>query len=156
MGRNTRGVRGMSLPDADEVVGMAAIRREGEAILVVSENGYGKRSPLEDYRFQGRGGQGVYTLKTTPKTGRLIALMSVVEGDELMIGTQVGLTIRMPVADIREIGRNTQGVRVINLRDGDAIADVARVVVEGVDDAEGLNGADGLGGDGAPPAAEAA
>ncbi|HLA64725.1 MAG TPA: DNA gyrase subunit A [Rhodothermales bacterium] len=130
MGRNTRGVRGMSLHGDDEVVGMAAIRREGESILAISANGYGKRSPLEDYRFQGRGGQGVYTLKTTEKTGRLIALMSVVENDELMIGTQVGLTIRMPVDTIREIGRNTQGVRIINLRDGDAIADVARVVAE--------------------------
>ena len=112
---------------------------------------------LDDYRFQGRGGQGVYTLKTTPKTGRLIALMSVVEGDELMIGTQVGLTIRMPVADIRQIGRNTQGVRVINLRDGDAIADVARVVVEDTEDPTGTHGApdDLVGGDGAPPAGAA-
>ncbi len=154
MGRNTRGVRGMSLDDEDEVVGMAALRREGESVLVVSEKGYGKRSPLEDYRFQTRGGMGVYTLKSTDKTGRLVALMSVVENDELMIGTVNGLTIRMPVDTIREQGRNTQGVRVINLRDGDSIADVARMAVE--DGAVDETAVAEPGGDGAVPPAEAA
>jgi DNA gyrase subunit A len=148
MGRDTRGVRGREIDDEDEVVGMAAIRRPGESILVVSENGYGKRSPLGrgepdehgntdgGYRRTGRGGKGVYTLNTTDKTGPLVALMAVTEHDELMIGTQVGLTIRMRVDDIREMGRATQGVRVINLRDGDAIADVARVSGEAAVEAE--------------------
>ncbi len=130
MGRDTRGVRGMALVGTDEVVGMAAIRRDGESVLVVSENGYGKRSPLDDYRFQTRGGLGVLTMRTTEKTGPLVALMAVTETDELMIGTQAGLTIRMPVGGIREMGRATQGVRVINLRDRDAIADVACVAAD--------------------------
>jgi len=130
MGRDTRGVRGMAIPEGHHVVGMAAIRREGESVLVVAANGYGKRSPLDDYRFQGRSGQGVLTLRTTEKTGRLVALMAVVEDDELMVGTTQGLAIRTPVTSIREMGRATQGVRVINLRDGDSIADVARVVAE--------------------------
>ncbi|MEP0547539.1 MAG: DNA gyrase subunit A [Rhodothermales bacterium] len=130
MGRNTRGVRGMWLDDADELVGMVAVKREGVSVLTVSERGYGKRSSLDDYRVQTRGGKGILTMKTTPKTGALVALKSVVDGDDLMIVTQSGITIRMRVADIREMGRNTQGVRVINLKAGDAIADVTRLILE--------------------------
>ncbi len=130
MGRNTRGVRGMWLDDADELVGMVAVKREGVSVLTVSEHGYGKRSSLDDYRIQTRGGKGILTMKTTPKTGALVALKSVVDGDDLMIVTQNGITIRMRVADIREMGRNTQGVRVINLKAGDAIADVTRLILE--------------------------
>jgi DNA gyrase subunit A len=133
MGRNTRGVRGMNLGNSDEVVGMVAMRREAASVLTVSERGYGKRSPLEDYRTQTRGGKGILTMKTTSKTGKLVAIKSVVDGDDLMIVTQNGITIRMRVADIREMGRNTQGVRVINLKDGDRIADVTRLVLENGD-----------------------
>jgi DNA gyrase subunit A len=133
MGRNTRGVRGMRLGGSDEIVGMIAVHREGTSVLTVSERGYGKRSRLEDYRIQTRGGKGILTMKTTSKTGKLVAIKSVVDGDDLMIVTQYGLTIRMRVADIREMGRNTQGVRVINLRETDAIADVTRLVVENGD-----------------------
>ena len=128
MGRNTRGVRGMELRDGEEVIGMVTIKGEGAQILTVSERGFGKRTGLDEYRFQSRGGLGVLTLKTTPKTGRLVALKAVADGDELMIVTENGLTIRMPVADIREVSRNTQGVRVINLKDNDGIADVACLV----------------------------
>ncbi len=130
MGRNTRGVRGMRLEDEDELVGMLAVKRDGASVLTVAENGYGKRSPLDDYRLQSRGGKGILTMKTTPKTGRLVALKSVIDEDDLMIVTQNGITIRMRVADIREMGRNTQGVRVINLKSGDAIADVARLILD--------------------------
>lgn len=130
MGRNTRGVRGMNIGEKDEVVGMVAVQREGASILTVSARGYGKRSPLDDYRVQTRGGKGILTMKTTAKTGPLVAIKSVIDADDLMIVTQNGITIRMPVADIREMGRNTQGVRVINLKDGDSIADVSRVVID--------------------------
>jgi len=132
MGRNTRGVRGMALGTGEEVVGMVAMRREEASVLTVSECGYGKRSPLEDYRTQARGGKGILTMKTTAKTGSLVAIKSVVDGDDLMIVTQNGITIRMRVADIREMGRNTQGVRVINLKGSDQIADVTRLVLDDV------------------------
>lgn len=130
MGRNTRGVRGMRIGRGDEVVGMIAVRREGASVLTVSANGFGKRSPLSDYRVQARGGKGILTMKTTSRTGPLVAIKSVVDEDDLMIVTQHGITIRMRVAGIREMGRNTQGVRVINLREGDSIADVTRLVIE--------------------------
>jgi DNA gyrase subunit A len=146
MGRNTRGVRGMSLGPEEAVVGMVALRGDGTCVLTVSGRGYGKRSPLEDYRTQTRGGKGILTMKTTPKTGPLVAIKSVVDTDDLMIVTQNGLTIRMRVADIREMGRNTQGVRVINLKNGDEIADVTRLVLD--DEAPETNGA-------AEPVAEA-
>ncbi len=135
MGRNTRGVRGMSLGDGDALVGMLVVKRDGASVLTVAENGYGKRSPLDEYRIQTRGGKGILTMKTTPKTGRLVALKSVLDGDDLMIVTHNGIAIRMRVADIREMGRNTQGVRVINLKAGDAIADVARLILDDEDDA---------------------
>ncbi len=150
MGRNTRGVRGMRLGDDDELVGMVAVKREGTSVLTVSANGYGKRSSLDDYRVQTRGGKGVLTMKTTPKTGALVALKSVVDGDDLMIVTQNGITIRMRVSDIREMGRNTQGVRVINLKSGDAIADVTRLILEDDDEVAEPSG-DGA----AEPTAEA-
>jgi DNA gyrase subunit A len=150
MGRNTRGVRGMWLEDGDELVGMITVERDGASVLTVSENGYGKRSSLEDYRLQSRGGKGILTMKTTPKTGALVALKSVVDGDDLMIVTQNGITIRMRVADIREMGRNTQGVRVINLKSGDAIADVTRLILDETDEATGEPAGDGA----AEPAAE--
>ncbi len=130
MGRNTRGVRGMSLGDGDEIAGMIAVKRDGASVLTVSEKGYGKRSPVDDYRLQSRGGKGILTMKTTPKTGRLVALKSVVDGDDLMIVTEGGTAIRMRVSDIREMGRNTQGVRVINLKGADAIADVTRLILD--------------------------
>jgi DNA gyrase subunit A len=138
MGRKSRGVRGIRLPEGQSVVGMLTLRRDGAQVLTISANGYGKRTDVDEYRVQGRGGQGILAMKTTPKTGELVALKSVLATDELMIATEAGLMIRMAVADISTYSRNTQGVRVINLKANDAIADVARMVAE--EDAPGLSG----------------
>ena len=131
MGRNATGVRGISLSGKDdEVVGMICLDSDNFDILVVSENGYGKRSKLEDYRVTNRGGKGVKTLNVTDKTGSLISIKNVTDNDDLMIINKSGLIIRLGVADLRVMGRATQGVRLINLRDDDAIAAVAKVEVE--------------------------
>ena len=131
MGRNATGVRGISLSGkADEVVGMICLDSDNFDILVVSENGYGKRSKLEDYRVTNRGGKGVKTLNITEKTGNLISIKNVTDNDDLMIINKSGLIIRLGVADLRVMGRATQGVRLINLKDNDAIAAVAKVEVE--------------------------
>jgi DNA gyrase subunit A len=129
MGRATTGVKGIELEKADEVIGMVVVRRDA-TLLVVSEKGYGKRSDLSDYRVQKRGGKGIITLKKTEKTGSIVALKEVIPDDELMMITRHGVIIRLPVDGIRVIGRNTQGVRVMNLDSGDAVVDVARVVKE--------------------------
>ncbi len=131
MGRNTRGVRGMSLDGDETIVGMVVMEQgESRDVLAISANGYGKRSPLDDYRVQGRGGKGIITMKATPKTGVLVAIKGVDSSDDLMISTVNGIMIRMHVAAINSMGRNTQGVRVINLRNDDRIADVTRVIAE--------------------------
>ena len=128
MGRNAAGVRGITLAGPkDEVVGMICINDEHENILVVSENGYGKRSSVEDYRITNRGGKGVKTINVTDKTGNLIAIKNVQDHDDLMIINRSGLIIRLSVEDLRVMGRATQGVRLINLKDGDSIASVAKV-----------------------------
>ena len=133
MGRTAGGVKGIELEGADKVIGMVVLRRDA-TLLVVSEKGFGKRSELSDYRVQKRGGKGIITMKSTDKTGALVALMEVQPEDELMLITKHGIIIRQPVEGIRVISRNTQGVRVMNLDAGDAVVDVARVVKE---DAEG-------------------
>ncbi|MEM1269454.1 MAG: DNA gyrase C-terminal beta-propeller domain-containing protein, partial [Bacteroidota bacterium] len=130
MGRNTQGVRGIRLGEEDRVVGMIVASEDGKNLLSVSANGYGKRVDLAGYPLQGRGGQGVITHKTTDKTGPLVAIRGVFETDDLMIITQAGIMIRMSVEPISQLGRNTQGVRLINLTDGDQIADVTRVVLD--------------------------
>ncbi|MCS6979236.1 MAG: DNA gyrase subunit A [Flavobacteriales bacterium] len=128
MGRNSIGVRGISPEDEkDEVVGMICVDNPEHNILVVSENGYGKQSALEDYRVTNRGGKGVKTLKITSKTGPLVGLAECIPGDDLMIITRKGTLIRMDTESLRVMGRATQGVRLIHLRDGDAIAAIARV-----------------------------
>ncbi|MHB9141296.1 MAG: DNA gyrase C-terminal beta-propeller domain-containing protein, partial [Paludibacter sp.] len=128
IGRTASGVRGITLGhDLDEVVGMVCVENENEDILVVSENGYGKRSKIEDYRLTNRGGKGVKTINVTDKTGSLISIKSVDDSNDLMIITQVGLTIRMSISRLRILGRTAQGVRLINLRDGDKIASVTIV-----------------------------
>jgi len=127
MGRRTMGVRGIKLNGSDDrVVGMVVVRREG-TVLAVSERGYGKRTAIANYRVQNRGGQGVITLKSTPKVGPMVALLEVVDNDDLMIITEKGVLIRLPVKQVRVIGRNTQGVRLIRLDQGDSIAAVTRV-----------------------------
>jgi DNA gyrase subunit A len=131
MGRNTSGVKGMTLDKDDEIVDMVVIKNTHEAtVLAMSENGYGKRSLVEDYREQSRGGKGVITLKITPKTGDLIALKEVTDHDDLMIITEKGKVIRMSCGGIRTMGRNTQGVRIMRLDSDGAIAAVTRVVNE--------------------------
>lgn len=131
IGRTASGVRGITLGGKDdEVIGMICVMDENEDILVVSENGYGKRSKIDDYRITNRGGKGVKTINVTEKTGKLIAVKNVSDDDDLMIITQNGLTIRLAVGSISLLGRATQGVRVINLKDEDRIASIARVNLE--------------------------
>ena len=133
MGRTASGVRGIRLADdKDEVVGTVSVNDLDADVLVVSEKGYGKRSKLEDYRITNRGGKGVKTINITDKTGALVAMKDVTDDDDLMIITKKGLTIRMPVADLRVMGRATQGVKLINLKNGDEIAAVAKVMKEEV------------------------
>lgn len=143
VGRNSIGVRGITLNDDesrdDEVIGMVCIKDPKETILVVSQNGYGKRSDLEDYRVTNRGGKGVKTLNLTDKTGKLIAIKAVTETDDLMIINQSGITIRMSVADLRIMGRATQGVRLIRLNDDDQIASVSKVDEEDIKSDTGVN-----------------
>ncbi len=139
MGRVSSGVRGISLSGADdEVIGMVCIEEGAEDLLVVSENGYGKRSALDDYRVTNRGGKGVKTIRITEKTGKLIALKGVTDTDDLMIITRMGLTIRLAVSELRVMGRATQGVRLIHLKENDSIAAVAYVDNEDEDDIEAL------------------
>ena len=132
LGRTASGVRGINIEDDDEVVGMitydpAAEDAAAHSILVVSENGYGKRSDFEEYRKTSRGSKGVNTLKITEKTGALVALKNVTDENDLMIINRSGLTIRMAVSDIRVAGRATQGVRLINIKEGDSIAAISAV-----------------------------
>jgi DNA gyrase subunit A len=141
MGRTAYGVKAVKLDDAeDEVVGMVAVKRQA-TLLTVTENGYGKRSEISEYRLSHRGGKGIITIKTTERNGNVVAVKEVVDGDELMIITKQGQMIRMPVEGISVMGRNTQGVRLVNLTPAegqllpDAVAGVTRVVNE--DDAGG-------------------
>ncbi len=129
LGRNSSGVRGISIEEDDEVVGAIAIKPEDSsvAVLVVSENGYGKRSAADEYRITSRGAKGVKTLNITDKTGPLVAIKAVTDDNDLMIITKSGLTIRVDMSELRLTGRATQGVRLINLREGDAIAAVSPV-----------------------------
>lgn len=131
MGRNTSGVKGMTLGKGNELVDMVVVKNTHEAtVLAISENGYGKRSLVEDYRAQSRGGKGVITLKVTKKTGELIALKEVSDKDDLMVITERGKVIRMDCGGIRTMGRNTQGVRIMRLDEEGSIAAVTRVVNE--------------------------
>ena len=129
MGRNASGVRGITLAgDTDEVIGMVSVHNFDDDILVVSENGYGKRSSIEDYRITNRGGKGVKTISISEKTGGLVAIKNVSDSDDLMIINKSGIAIRMSVEDLRTMGRATQGVKLINLKSGDSIAAVAKVM----------------------------
>ncbi len=135
MGRTASGVRGIRLKDEnDEVIGLVAVNDMNSEILVVAENGYGKRSSLDDYRITNRGGKGVKTLNITEKTGQLISINSVTDNDDLMIINKSGLTIRMAVEDLRVMGRATQGVKLINLKGNDSIAAVTKVMKDDVEE----------------------
>jgi len=128
MGRTAYGVRGVTLEEDDAVVGMISVKREGEAtLLVATENGYGKRSPISEYRITGRGGKGIISIQATERNGRVVAALEVTASDQVMLITRGGIVIRTKVSEISEIGRNTQGVRLINLEAGDQLIDVARV-----------------------------
>ncbi len=145
VGRTASGVKGITLGGPkDEVVGIVTTRKNEKDILVISENGFGKRSALEDYRFTNRGGKGVKTMNITEKTGKLIALKAVTDDYDLMIITENGLAIRLAVKGVRVMGRNTQGVRLINLREGDRIAAATQVPANGESEEEQEStGADG-------------
>ena len=141
MGRTASGVRGVTLAsDNDEVVGMICVNDFESDVLVVSENGYGKRSSIEDYRITNRGGKGVKTINVTDKTGNLIALKNVTDENDLMVVNKSGITIRISVADLRQMGRATQGVRIIKLREKDSIAAVAKVPAVSNEEEELNNG----------------
>jgi len=153
MGRGAAGVRGIRLADdKDEVIGMICVKGEEETILVVAQKGIGKRSSIDDYRVTNRGGKGVKTINITPKTGKLIALKSVVDGNDLMIINKSGVMIRLAVSNLRVIGRATQGVKLINLKDNDTIAAVTKVEIaddelideEGMEEGTGEEGAEGV------------
>ena len=128
MGRTAAGVRGIKLDKKDFVVGLVAVKRAGTSILVVTDKGYGKRSDLQDYRMTRRGGKGVITMKSSDKNGSVISIREVVDNDDLMIITTKGIMIRQNLGEIRVMGRNTQGVRLIKLHEGDTISAVASVV----------------------------
>jgi len=136
MGRTSTGVRGIKLSPGDEVVGFIVVRSVS-ALLVITDKGYGKRSSIEDYRVTNRGGKGIKTIKAGDKNGKLIALMEVNDKDELVIITTQGMVIRQGLKDIRIMGRNTQGVRVIRLKEDDSIADIAKVVFDDTADTNG-------------------
>lgn len=137
MGRTASGVRGITLKDeTDEVIGMVTVNDMESEILVVAENGYGKRSSLDEYRITNRGGKGVKTLNITEKTGKLISINSVTDADDLMIINKSGLTIRMAVEDLRVMGRATQGVKLINIKGNDSIAAVTKVMKDDVSEPE--------------------
>ena len=136
MGRDTTGVKGIELGAKDEVIGMVVIKREAN-LLVVTERGMGKCSPIDEYRVQRRGGKGIITVHRTEKTGDAVSIKEVLPDDELMLITKQGVAIRMPVKGIRVAGRNTQGVRLVNLDSNDLVMDVARVVPEEDDETGG-------------------
>ena len=146
MGRDTTGVKGIELSEGDAVIGMVVLKRDAN-LLVVTERGMGKCSPIDDYRAQKRGGKGIITVHRTDKTGDAVSIKEVLPDDELMLITKGGMVIRMPVKGIRVSGRNTQGVRLVNLDETDKVIDVARVVP----DDEGEEGEDALAPVGAEP-----
>ncbi len=145
MGRTARGVRGITLDTSeDAVIGMIVLQRGDAEILAVTENGFGKRSPVDEYRVTGRGGKGIITIKPTKRNGALLAIREVKTEDELMITTRNGIVIRLPIRDVSSLGRNTQGVRLINLEQGDTVADVARIMPDEAEE-QGGSGANGNG-----------
>jgi DNA gyrase subunit A len=140
MGRPARGVRAMHLDDDDYLVGMEVVS-EGALILSISENGYGKRTPLHHYRLQSRGGKGVINMKTTSRTGNVVSILSVSEDTDLMIITKEGKIIRLEASEIRQVGRSTQGVRLVKLDEGDRVA--AASVIPAGENGDTPNGSNG-------------
>jgi DNA gyrase subunit A len=155
MGRSAAGVRGINLGKGDGVVGVVMLRRRGTTILVATEKGYGKRSDEGEYRISHRGGKGIITVKTSEKTGKMVAIREVVETDDVVVVTSNGMVIRQHASDIRVAGRNTQGVRLIRLQEGDEVADVAPVIAEDEEERQ-LAEADRASGNGSPRGTEPA
>jgi len=143
MGRPATGVRGISLDKDDRVVALAVVDTNA-TLLVAGENGIGKRTKFDEYRTQSRGGKGIITMKTTDKTGKVVGALTVIDSDEMMLLTQQGQMVRTPVDKIREAGRNTQGVKLINLNAGDKLTAIARVVSESEEEVPGTEGESGL------------
>jgi len=141
MGRSAAGVRGITLGEGDRVIEMVAVKRVDSNILVISENGYGKRSQVSDFRLTKRGGKGVILMNTTEKVGKVVAMKEVVDGDDIVVMTEGGMVIRQHVADIRVLGRNTQGVKLIRLNDNDRITGAAVVPADEDEQGEDANGA---------------
>ena len=135
MGRVSRGVRGISLRDDDAVVGMV-IAEEGASLLTVCQLGYGKRTELADYRTQSRGGKGLINIKTTKRNGKVVTIKAVLDDDELMMITANGMIVRTGLEEVRAIGRNTAGVRMISLKEGDHLVAAERLIVEDDDTEE--------------------
>jgi DNA gyrase subunit A len=131
MGRPARGVKGISLREGEEAIGMVVIKNDGDQILAITENGYGKRTPVGDYRRQTRGGKGILTVRCTEKNGRLVAIRNVKPGEEMMVISRNGILIRVAIDTISTQGRNTQGVKVINIGEGDCVAGVAKIATNG-------------------------
>ena len=129
MGRAATGVRGISTREGDATVGMEVLK-PGKTILTVSENGFGKRTPLDDYREQNRGGQGIITIKTTERNGQVVGILQVSDGDEIMLITSGGKMIRTRVAEIPTMSRNTQGVRLMEPSEGERVVSVAKLAEE--------------------------
>ena len=127
-GRGTQGVRGINLADEDQVVSMVAVRRDS-SLMSITENGYGKRTNIENYRLTRRAGKGVINIKTSRRNGSVVTVREVDDDVEVIIITMKGVVIRLPVRDLRAIGRNTQGVRLINVAEGDKVVDVSTVAV---------------------------
>jgi len=130
MGRTAYGVKGINLARGDYVIGMVVVKRDA-SLLVVTENGYGKRTSIDDYRVTNRGGKGVINIKTSERNGEVVTIKEALDDDELILITKKGIANRQSVRDIKVIGRNTQGVRLITLKGDDVVIDVARVVKEG-------------------------
>jgi DNA gyrase subunit A len=150
MGRSARGVRGMTLVAGDKVVDMIAIR-SGGSVLTVCENGFGKRTRIDEYRLTRRGGKGVINIRTTDRNGKVVAMKAVEDHDELMFITANGIMLRTDLAEVREIGRATQGVRMIRLKDGDRLVAVAKVAAESTADADRPDAENAAGTSEAPP-----
>ena len=135
LGRGTAGVMGIRPGESDFVVGLALVT-QGSTLLVASENGIGKRTTFEDYRKQSRGGKGIITMKVTDKTGPVVGTVTVTEEDELMLMTSSGQSIRIRASEVRETGRNAQGVKLLTLKPGEKLQDISRVIPDG-EDADG-------------------
>jgi DNA gyrase subunit A len=136
MGRSAAGVRGITLSMGDRVIDMVAVKRLDSNLIMVSENGYGKRSQVADFRLTKRGGKGVIAMNTTEKTGNVVALKEVVDGDDIVVMTEGGMVIRQHVSEIRVLGRNTQGVKLIKLQEKDHITGIGVVASDDSDDDE--------------------